>query len=575
MSSLISIFRQAPEKVIVGDVRLGLVESYVRQFKANTTAFDNCSKKDLSEMRFLAIKSGLNETHDFVKKIDDLMKKTPGISTGLISRKPIPSEETNSNTSVFRQGALKNAEVLQVLAQRGKEITELTLNEATDEVMEKLPELCPNLTFLSVNERLDYQLSRSFTDHSLVCIGKLTKLTKLELNLWLNLTISTDAVQTLLSQPHLQNNLTELRISMAARVTDGAMETLAAFKSLKTFELKCSSPTTSSGIETFVSSSTSKATLENLKLEFNNVLGGLTFTDNIAYYIGCLPQLKSLELVGEWTAVKYIDSMISNLKKIEVLKIGAPVTKEGLQKLSATVKDLHLGDTSKLASSDYDNLLQGRKLEKVSFGKAVNFQDGNMEAVVKMPLQHFGLEGAPIVHGLDTLKEKAPGLQSLHLRNLAKATNKSLALEGFTQLQTLKISNCPEFNDSPFKKILENLKSITTLELDQVFVSDTFLPKLGKMVKLRSLTLSNLKAVTKWGVEQLLATVGLRERIVDLNLINLKMSKDAINNLISFVSLRAFSVFNGWTTAKKENYFDKTVKPLREKNVFVQSGGGT
>lgn len=578
MASIMSLFRQAPEKVFVGDVRLGLVESYVRMLRANPNFLNQCSKKDLSEMRVLAIRSGLKEDHELIKKVDEVSSKLPGKCVGLVAKLPSSKNTSVQDPSVFNQKDLKNNEVLEVLKKRGAEITDLTLTEATDEVMAVLPELCPNLTSLHIQERLDYQLSRGFTDASLVSIGKLPKLKSLNLDLWLNLTISCDAVQTLLSQPNLVANLTDLNISMAARLTDGSMETLATYKKLKNVSFKSSCPLTSSGLETFFKSSSIKATLESVKLDLNNGLGGLTLTDNIAYYLGLIPNLKVVDLKGEWKGTDYyVNGLIAALKQVKVLKLAYPVSLDGLSKLSSTVTELDLGDTSKLASADFDTLLKGRSLTHLSLGKAQNFTDSNMSQVVQLPLVHFGLNGSSIMHGLDTLRESPAmqsGLRSLDISSLPKATNKSLGLSGLNNLTSLRVVDCAEFNDASLKKILDsNLKNtLTKLELALVYISDRYIASLKRLEQLVSLSLGKLPAVTKAGVADLLNT-SLAFRLRELDLSDLKMSKTAIDHMINLLSIQSLSVMNGWVTEKKERYFYETLKPLFERNVFIQTGG--
>lgn len=564
--------RPAREKVEVEGERLGLVEGFHNFFKQNPAYLDQCGLSLLNVMKKSALDSGLNQDHAIVKEIDLRIQKFAINNLAVPQESPKAAKYKEGITTVD-QLYLTIDEMKALIKDKGQCINTLILRDVDDDLMELVAKHCTSLTELRLHQRYDHPKLKGFTDKVFVAIGKLSLLEKLTLDIWFTMLETTEGMETLLSQPHLKANLTELEIKVGFRVNDAVMGVLAGYSKLQSFSLKTFG-ITSSGLEAFVQSSSIKQTLKKLDISFG-FQPGLTLTDKALYNISAM-NLSEINLNVVWSATDYyVLALIESLKQATSICLnGYPIPAEAASKVTSTVQNLELGDLSKLQTPDFDTLLANKSsVTRLVLGNAQQFF--NTQALINMPrLTSLTLDNAQYVSGLDFVAQLKLVFFSLS-RYDKIPFNGFKALNQASTIRQLEIRECRYFNDQALHDLLDAKTPLplTGFSVVGCSVSDKWMGSFGRFTHLTALMVSDCPGLTPHGAHSLFDSHTHQKRLTRIYW-NLTFNKETLDKLAAFKKLEVILLGNSDYSLSNEDYWSAT-KEFRHKNCYVMIGNPT
>lgn len=551
--SFLGYTQSQPNPIIIDGKRSPIVESFAALIL--DASFESTNLQVVDTARRVFKMHRLPEDHPAQRKINDIIAQSPlhalqktdqayldGVRSKICVPAPVPS------STIFVQNNLTIPQLQALIQAQGAGWQELVLNNVDDDTMGMIVANCKQLTTLRIIDSAS-QLPLQFNPLGLQCIAAIPTLKTLELNLWYScISIASNDIQELLTQPSLQKNLTSLTV-VSSLLTDDNLKAIAQYTNLESLSVQFLNRVTSQGVNALAQSASLKNTLVSINIFGYDIL----FNGYVLNGFAGFPKLIEVTFNGGWDITDpYLLSFLRVKNNLQVLGIsGYPIPQSAIDQLatSSSLRNLALGDCSKVSS--FNNLTQKQtQLKTLLLDKAQNFTwidlsnlskyqnltslsllntnclDESFEAFCKSPtivksLQYLLLAGANTV------------TSTLHLG----------ALGNLGALTTLRLQNVAYFNDDSMKLMLSYtplIASLEALELNAVSIDNESIKRLSALKKLNTLMLARCFSVTEKGMRSFLGNTTLQASLIKLYLDGVTLNKEILKDFNNFANLQIF-----------------------------------
>lgn len=534
-------------------------------FKEKTVGLEDLS--NLSYSVLLAMKVSMSKLGDYeYQRVQTAIKQC---------RKRTFQEDLKEEVcEQTHQGFLTLDQMKDNIRKNGKDFTTLTLNDLDDELITIIRTFCPNLIELKIHPRADKFETMKFTDEGLANIANLKNLSKLEINYWCSPNLSPEGYFTLLSDKSLQARLTVLKITSVA-IIDSTLPLIENFSRLEKLKLQSCFLTTA-GLLTLKLSST----VHELDLVQATSMSVVAFDDRVLEHFASYTGLRSLSIGGDYQTAtsKVTDQGIIKLltclfQLTQLTWNDYPFSLAIMKHLPETLRSFTVGN---LSGNFYETGLlefckKAPQLTSLTIGSCGEEGLGS-NVLSKLPrtLTHLYFGNV----GFDKLTGLPSGLKYLAINGSTRITPSQFAELSKLQLTTLRLINCPTLNDESlpgmFHGILSN--SIETLEIYNASITGLSLDILVTLRTLRNLMLGQCYGLGLKGMQKLLKSPNLQDRIRGLYLDGPIIKEDDVQWLNYWKNLHVLFVGNMMEyplTEKADNKF-LNVRPIKENNGIAQ-----
>lgn len=515
------------------------------------------------------IKSNIPSTHPLHEKIAAITSKHPHLKNHITASphelnapKELPSSSSAQEIPHIEGCKLEGKYSLntckEILKAQGSQFKEIILHEVDDEILALIVTLCPTITSLKINTA--DRMALYLTDAGINSIASLKCLTIFEFNCWVAFSNLSTAFTALLSTPAFRDQLKELKI-IAQVVFEPGMAAIGQFKQLTRFEMETVGITTKD-LLTLLQSKTLSATLEKLTVITNDPPQYLSITDDMLAALTKYTNLKEINLGSNWqisepNLLKFLDAK-QNLQGITLRQL--PITPNMAAKLQnmTQLSTLHFDDCSQLFVHDFCNLLNNKNNATDLFlGQAGGLFDQEsthdmaMTELSQLPnlkiLNLAGMGGwSSDFDRFCTAPSMIHNIQELYLSN-TQLPDRSLAnIRNLQALTTLRIDNCPAFNDDTLQSLFDSpLKNqISTLQLSKVSITENSWQWLNAMPLLQKLLIANCFAISMAGRDAFFDLENLQKNLTVLLLDSFLFRDGTAPKLAAFNALNLLIVFN-------------------------------
>lgn len=484
------------------------------------------------------------------------------------------------DTAVFVQGNLTNEETIELLAQKGSQFTVIKLSDVSTPLLESIKAHCTNLKSFSISLSDANILNTRVVDIKLIL--DFPPLESLNLNLWNLFTVTYDDITALVSSKKFSQSMKDLSIAVPF-TDDKILEKLADYEQLESLNLTSLSMQPE-GVVSFLNAQ--KKTLKSLTLLKGEEWPVLVNNDVLKALAEC-SQLNNLEINGKWEinsscecSYEGLSKTLSSLKYLERLSIvGYPIdaaTAECIGKMES-LKKIYLADCSKV--ENFSALLAFiQNLSHIGLGKCYYLEEVSRvferaKNLTKLDLSSCGgfYHNLPEFCKLENIQAT---LKELSINDLQSVINSDFgSIKKLRNLETLRIADCPTFNDTSMKELWgsHHRSRIKNLELCKVSISDSSLDLLFTLPNLQVLMLASNYAITKGGIESLLKSKTLHKQIEKLYLSGFALPKEFIPYFNDFKKLIVLLLGNPMEIHYDEAYqLVKNLSCVKEKNVSAE-----
>lgn len=496
------------------------------------------------------------------------------ITADAITNTAFSKQALVSSYATYNMGHSTIAEAQSFIAAHGNELRAIKLTNVDDDLLQTIKDHCPNLQSFSI---VSFYFLEHLTDTGMQIIANFPKLSSLTFEAYWLMDVSSDGMVAMLNG---QSSCEELRI---VNVDDAAINAISQFTQLKKLHISYFEDVSSSSLEALVGSDSLLQTLTSLVLQANGAHLTNTFVQSLSQYT----KMQTLHLSGLWSAKKSsVESLLqalSGLIELELSHLEIDTEHAALIGQMQNLTSLALSNCRLLGSKkdDYKMLLANLKnLTELHLGQAENFTYEECHHITKLPLRYLRLSGTTLSNiGLEILCNSKTLQKSL--KSLALIDESSIDNVGFGPLQklaltTLRLENCPWFNDTSMNLIMDgNLpKNLERIELEKVFLSDATMTSFAKCLKLHTMMFVNNNAVTINGIKVLLKSKPLWKSLQNLYLGEVVVTKDMVPLFGAFKNLQSLLIadaleFNIFTDGEGFSKLSNVVKNKTMVCVFL------
>ncbi len=598
------------DKDILIKEKLNVIEDIFK----NPNTFKNRTLAELKEIKEFLTLNECQNISESIKKIDRLIQYkqwihlltgTPEQRSEILKTFPHPNIFSHPKISFkkketeFSSIDLTIEQTIAAIEKDGSKFSKIILGQASDELLEKIAEVCINLTNLNIVRspiiKGDFHL---FTKKGLAEIGKIKKLTTL--NLSCILFFDPEYLEELLNQPNLVKNIKHLILDPApsSPYFDSSYSALKKYENLEKLEIDCS-------VETIISilqEGTFVPKLKKLHIKTDCITDDLLEALKSDKLKDILTDIKlsrswEIESTGYWKAKsetfqKFLQNQ-KNLLSFELCNL-IPVDDGIMQQIIAipSLKACIIGNCESVDNSGFDKLYDMKKLEKFSLSMINASSEPNnffgevvLSQLCLIPLQHLYLDfkhsGQMSANALGILcrgKEISKSLKSLTLSGMthAKVEGEEFSVIGnFENLEELCLQNCPWVTDDTIENLKTRpaTKSLQVLNLDTVGITNNSLRIIfsDEFPNISTLGLSSCPAAMNKETPLLLIKSSLKERLKGLALNGLKVNLEEMKELVKSPKLVVFPISNNFSISFN-TYFKDFKVPETVNFLYFGSG---
>lgn len=551
--SFLGYTQSQQEPIVIDGKRSPIVESYASLIL--DPSFESTNLQVVDTARRVFKMHRLPEDHAAQKKINEIIARSPLSALHKADqaylhevRSKVCGQTSVPSSTIFVQNNLTIAQLQALIQAQGAGWQELVVNNIDDETMGMIASTCKQLTALRIIESAA-QLPLQFSPLGLQCIAAITTLNTLELNLWYSsISIASNDIQELLTQPVLQKNLTSLTV-VSSLLTDDNLKAIAQYANLENLAVQFLNRVTSQGVNALAQSASMKNSLVSI-----NIFGyGILFNGYVLNGLAGFSKLNEVTLNGGWDITDpYLLSFLRVKNNLQVLGIsGYPIPQAAVDQLAATssLRNLALGDCSKVSS--FNNLTQKQtQLNTLLLDKAQNFSWGDLNNLS----QYQNLSSLSLLdtnnldESFDAFCKSPTIVKSLQYLLLAGANTVTStlhlgALGNLGALKTLRLQNVAYFNDDSMKLMLSYtplIASLEALELNGVSIDNESIKRLGALKKLNTFMLARCFSVTEKGMRSFLGNTTLQASLTKLYLDGVTLNKEILKEFNNFANLQIF-----------------------------------
>lgn len=541
------------EPIVIDGKRNPIVESYASLIL--DPSFESTNLQVVETARRVFKLHRLPEDHPAQKKINEIIARSPLNALQKADqaylhevRSKVCGQTSVPSSTIFVQNNLTIPQLQALIQAQGAGWQELVVNNIDDETMGMIASTCKQLTALRIIESA-VQLPLQFSPLGLQCIAAITTLNTLELNLWYSsISIASNDIQELLTQPVLQKNLTSLTV-VSSLLTDDNLKAIAQYANLEKLAMQFLNRVTSQGVNALAQSASLKNSLVSI-----NIFGyGILFNGYVLNGFAGFSKLNEVTLNGGWDITDpYLLSFLRVKNNLQVLGIsGYPIPQAAVDQLAATssLRNLALGDCSKVSS--FNNLTQKQtQLNTLLLDKAQNFSWADLNNLS----QYQNLSSLSLLdtnnldESFDTFCKSPTIVKSLQYLLLAGANTVTStlhlgALGNLGALKTLRLQNMAYFNDDSMRLMLSYtplIASLEALELNGVSIDNESIKRLGALKKLNTFMLARCFSVTEKGMRSFLGNTTLQASLTKLYLDGVTLNKEILKEFNNFANLQIF-----------------------------------
>lgn len=541
------------EPIVIDGKRNPIVESYASLIL--DPSFESTNLQVVETARRVFKLHRLPEDHPAQKKINEIIARSPLNALQKADqaylhevRSKVCGQTSVPSSTIFVQNNLTIPQLQALIQAQGAGWQELVVNNIDDETMGMIASTCKQLTALRIIESA-VQLPLQFSPLGLQCIAAITTLNTLELNLWYSsISIASNDIQELLTQPVLQKNLTSLTV-VSSLLTDDNLKAIAQYANLEKLAMQFLNRVTSQGVNALAQSASLKNSLVSI-----NIFGyGILFNGYVLNGFAGFSKLNEVTLNGGWDITDpYLLSFLRVKNNLQVLGIsGYPIPQAAVDQLAATssLRNLALGDCSKVSS--FNNLTQKQtQLNTLLLDKAQNFSWADLNNLS----QYQNLSSLSLLdtnnldESFDTFCKSPTIVKSLQYLLLAGANTVTStlhlgALGNLGALKTLRLQNMAYFNDDSMRLMLSYtplIASLEALELNGVSIDNESIKRLGALKKLNTFMLARCFSVTEKGMRSFLGNTTLQASLIKLYLDGVTLNKEILKDFNNFANLQIF-----------------------------------
>ena len=550
----------------------------------NERYLDKCSIQELKRLRAYLFKKNVPEEDPKILKITSAIEHKKSILHPFSINFQALERKTGERCEKIKIDIqdhtklwgfdLSLEEIKKIIDERGDQLTEIVLISAADnELFVKIAEKCVNLTSLRL---LDGPAFPGVNTNVAAEIAKLTKLTTLELNYMFFWSSDPKDIRDLLSQPHLQENLTNLNISVFD-CGDSVYPPIANYKNLKKLTLD-------SGYDYNLMPVLQSPSLQKTLNELN-FIGVYKITDEVIQTLKGFSQLEHLKMAPTeecevdkcWLVqpATFQDLLKQNRENLKILTLGKEVTVDA----ESMKTILTLNHLETLIVDNCKGVQEG-------YGSFDSLKDMNNLSI--LTLRHIGEKGE--VFGTDEISYlKGLPLKELTLSfypnngttlyawqlfshsEVTTKTLKSLTLEGLQSteiqgedygflgnlpLESLRLIKCGWINDETLKSWIGSplSKTLKKLEFHNSALTNDAIDLLQNFPELSVLGLvENYGMFGEDAGEKLANSAILKKNLKGLFLGDIKINLDSMLKIVQFDQLKFLITACNTAITKNDN----------------------
>lgn len=500
---------------------------------------------------------GLSPEHAFYQKIMLGLSKCQNIA-----KRVFQSDIEYTAVDAPHQGFETLNAIKERIKKEGAAYKSLSLNNVDDELIQLIVMSCPNLVELRIRPRADCLIA-GLTDSGLKLIPQIKKLTHLELNVWNTVSMTSAGLSSILMDSGFQSRVLGLKL-IAPGVEDSLLPLISKCAKLEILTLQ-SCCLTAAGL----SGLTWPSGLRELNLNQSTSMSIVAFNNAVLLKIAKCKALTTLVIGGDNQITE--EGVIALLEAIPTLKHltwnNFPFSLKVMSHLPERLQSLSIGDLTGLF---YINGLQNYLKRATALTSLTilnsDFGSEDIEGYLPSTLTHLNLGTS----GLSSLKFIPPSIVSLTIQGSTQITPSQFSELSRLSLTTLRLVNCPTLNDEAFKQLMQG-KLIETLQSFEVYnasISHESIPLLTQIPKLHTLMIGQCYGLGLRGMEHLLKSPNLRDRITRLYLDGPILHEDMRDLFNYFTNLKVFFIGNIMEYPNTQEALNKLVdvRPLKAKN---------